>query len=180
MNTKIILPNAYYVGIDVEDYNTKEKSYADEYWVVNPTEFANFIGRFHKEFDIVLSTHNLEHCDDRVSTLNALLEATKINGIIYLCFPTASSVGFPSRGGVLSYYDDSTHKYEPIDFFWARKTLINSGFDILFQEVKYQPFALRISGMVLEPISRIINQNLLGTWEYWGFESILLGRRIKK
>ena len=60
---KTILPNCYYIGLDIEDYNQKSKSYADEYYIVNENKFNKKIASF-KNLDVIISYHNFEHVNN--------------------------------------------------------------------------------------------------------------------
>jgi 2-polyprenyl-3-methyl-5-hydroxy-6-metoxy-1,4-benzoquinol methylase len=94
---KIKHPNIIYTGIDVCDYNQIKPNLADEYIVVKPEDFTDAIGNMAGKFDTVISAHNLEHCNDRDKTLNAMIKVLKPGGYMFLSFPTEDSVNFPAR-----------------------------------------------------------------------------------
>ena len=73
---KSLLPNSYYVGLDVSEYNTGSfsKDIADEYILTDPDIFVNSIKSIKRKFDAIISSHNLEHCDDRLGTINAMID----------------------------------------------------------------------------------------------------------
>ena len=124
-----------------------------------------------------MSSHNLEHCNDRNATLRAMLAALKPGGLIFMLFPCESSTRFPKRKGCLNYYDDETHKYAPPAFDHVIGELNNQGFEILFAAHQYRPLILRLIGLYLEPLSRQRQQILTGTWEFYGFESVIWARK---
>jgi 2-polyprenyl-3-methyl-5-hydroxy-6-metoxy-1,4-benzoquinol methylase len=74
---------------------------ADNYIVVESAKFAETIANLPEQFDIVISAHNLEHCDEREDTLVAITKILKSGGHIYLSLPTEKSIEFPGpRSGV--------------------------------------------------------------------------------
>jgi SAM-dependent methyltransferase len=175
---KKILPKCTYVGIDVGDYNQTKSNLADEYIISDGNKFSSEIAKFKNNFDAVISCHNLEHCDDRVGTLKAMIESLKVDGQIFLSFPTETSIGFPSRAGTLNYYDDPTHKESPPSFNSIIQLLNNNKFEIIFASKTYKPKLLSILGFFLEPLSYFSKKKLPGTWEYWGFESIIKAKKL--
>jgi len=78
--TKNILPECVYTGLDIGDYNQSQPNLADQYVVTTPAKFAEAIYAFNEAFDAVISTHNLEHCDDRDMTVDAMLGAVSPGG----------------------------------------------------------------------------------------------------
>jgi SAM-dependent methyltransferase len=176
--TKAILPDCEYTGIDIEDYNQAKPNLADNYIMTTPSEFSTEIAKHSHTYDAVISAHNLEHCDDRDATLHAMLAAVKINGKIFLSFPCMKSIHFPPRYGTLNYFDDYTHKTNPPDFDAVIDTLLKNNFQILFSRKQYRPKLLWMLGFLLEPFSKLKKKNLKGTWEYYGFETIILAKRI--
>ena len=177
---KSLLPNSTYTGIDIADYNQTRPNPADRYILTSPENFTKAIERFDAEFDAVISSHNLEHCDDRDGTFLAMLRAVRLNGKIFVCFPCEASVTMPSRPGTLNYYDDPTHKTKPPDFDRLIAICAENGFEIIFSAKRFKPAALWLLGLVCEPISRIKRKVLRGTWALYGFESVLIARKIRE
>jgi SAM-dependent methyltransferase len=177
--TKQILPDCIYTGLDVGDYNQTKPLLAENYVITTPQNFSNEIAKFSKAFDAVISSHNLEHCDDREMTLTAMLEALKVGGKLYLSFPCEQSVNFPRRGGTLNYYDDSTHKFSPPNFNETLAYIKQKGFEIVYAERNYSPKILSLIGWACEPLSKLRNKIMVGTWEYYGFESIIIAEKVR-
>jgi len=84
-------PNIVYYGIDVDDYHQTKPNLADSYIVVKPEDFAETIEKLQENFDTVISSHNLEHCNDRDKTLDAIIKKLKSGGYLFLSFPTEKS-----------------------------------------------------------------------------------------
>ncbi len=179
---KAILKNVQYTGIDIAFENT---SVAKDGVNLVRTDSANFARTLEsvsngEKFDVVLSSHNLEHCVERERVLQSMLKAVAPEGKIYISFPSEKSIDFPSRQGTLNYYDDSTHLNVPPDYNSVLNLLGRSGFQVLFSSCQYRPLFLSILGFFLEPLSKRKGKIAPGTWEYYGFESVIWAVRLKE
>ena len=176
---KSILPNCIYTGIDIEDYNQTRNSIkiADKYILTESKNFANTISKINKQYDAVICTHNIEHCEDRDLVLNNICEKVKPGGLIYLTFPSEDSINFPSRRGTLNYFDDKTHKGNPPNFLKIEKILLKKNIKTIKKSKKYQPTIMMLYGNLIEPLSLLRNKVYQGTWEKWGFEAIIIGKK---
>jgi SAM-dependent methyltransferase len=173
---KSLFPHYTYTGIDVYDYGHTKPNLADHYLLVDRHRFPDCVLALGKKFDAVISSHNLEHCDNRDDTLDAMMTVVKDGGRLYISFPTEASVTFPSREGCLNYYDDPTHKLVPPDFEAIIDLLSRKGFSILYSVKRYQPPLFWTLGLVSEPLSKCLGR-MQGTWEYYGFESIVWAQK---
>ena len=175
---KKLLPKCNYTGIDIGDYNQTKPILADKYILTTPNEFHLEINKFSESFDAVISSHNLEHCNDRDSTLLAMLNAVKKNGLIFLSFPCEQSTTFPRRrNATLNYFDDPTHLFFPPNFKEVTNVIEENNFSITFCRKNYSPILLKIFGFLVEPISKMRKKSVLGTWEYYGFETIIIAKK---
>jgi SAM-dependent methyltransferase len=172
---KSLFPDSVYTGIDIGDYRQSQPNLADRYVLVDPDKFADAVAASGK-FDAVVSSHNLEHCNDRAATLEAMEGAVVQGGMIYLSFPSEASVRFPSRKGCLNYYDDPAHVGTPPDFDWVVATLQANGFRIMYSTRRYRPLLWWVIGALVEGWSKR-DGRLRGTWEYYGFESIIWAKK---
>ena len=181
LEVKKFLPECTYVGIDVTDLNQNNSSklLMDEYKIIDSKNFHEAIREYGPNFDLVISAHNLEHCDEPLQTLSAMLSVIKHNGYIYVSFPSKKSISFPSRKGTLNYYDDETHKKHPPDFDKIVGLIKDSGFEIKYSAKEYKPLIGSFIGLLNEPFSRYKNQVLRGTWDYYGFQSIIQAKKLK-
>jgi len=170
------LPNSYYVGLDISEYNTGSfsKDIADEYILTDPDIFVNSIKSIKRKFDAIISSHNLEHCDDRLGTINAMIDKLNKKGKIFLSFPSKESINFPKRIVALNYYDDPTHKDLPPNFELILEILREKGLRIVYSQRSYKPFLLNMIGNFTYLISFFTKKIHLGVWEKWGFESIII------
>lgn len=175
--TKNIIPSCYYIGIDVGDCNQDADNPADEYIIVPSDRFKVTTYGFVDSVDAVISTHNIEHCDDRYGVVDALAKSLKVGGKAYISFPCAESVGFPSRRGTLNYYDDGSHIGEPPDFGKIISILSQNGLSILYAASRFQPPIHWVLGLGNEDQSAQDGDLKDGTWCYWGFESLIVAER---
>jgi len=178
---KTIAPKIKYIGIDVVEYNPVLFSMADTYIKTTSEKFIETLTQFNSGADIVFSLHNLEHCNDREGTLQAMASALKHHGMLFLTFPSEKSIGFPKRKGTLNYYDDAQHKDSPPVFDDVVKTLEEQGIKIEYKNRSYRPAFLYVVGLLLEPISALLKKSMFGqygTWSFWGFEAVIWG--VKK
>lgn len=178
-DAKLLRPDLVYIGLDVGDYNQQDSiRYADEYIVVAPAEFAAAIRAQAGRMDAVLSSHNLEHCEDPAAVVEAMAGALRSGGQLFLAFPSEASVDFPSRRGCLNFFDDATHQAVPQ---WAAIVagLRAQGLDLVYSKRRYRPALLAAAGLVLEPLAWLLGRNMPAgsTWALYGFETIIWGRR---
>jgi SAM-dependent methyltransferase len=174
---KHVRGDIYYIGLDVGDYNQSAQERADEYRLAPPESFAALVAGYENQVDAVVSAHNIEHCDSPEEVMEAILKAPGNNGRIYMSFPCEQSVSFPKRRGTLNFFDDSTHRMVPN---WQNilRAIQRRGFRIDFAAQRYRPLLLRMIGGLVEPVSAGSARVLPGTWELYGFESVIWATRI--
>lgn len=177
---KFVRSDAYYIGIDICDYAVKlpPSKIADEYLIASPDEFGACISTFEDQVDAVISSHNIEHCDEPELALRAMCRALKTNGTMYLSFPTADSVRFPHRKGTLNFFDDPTHR-NVLSAARVVKVMKEEGVRPTFWAERYRPATLMVLGFILEPISALLRRNMpLGaTWALYGFETVIWAKK---
>lgn len=176
--TKNILPECYYIGIDVGDYNQSYQSLADEYIIVDLDSFVKAIDAYSSGVDAVISNHNVEHCCDRYGVIASMAKTLKVGGMIYIAYPSPESVEFPSRRRTLNYYDDPSHVGDPPDFGRIISILVANGLRILYASSIYQPPIPWIEGLGNLDASERDGDLKDGTWCYWGFESVICAERV--
>ena len=175
---KKLFPCCCYTGFDIQSHFEDDNCMADEYIITNIKGFSEKLSEFDKKFDCTISSHNLEHCDERESVLQISARTVKPDGFLYLSFPSAGTVNLPKgRLGTLNYYDDDTHKYLPPSVEQSVSILKNEGFSVILLKESYKPTLLWIVGLILEPISRLLNKNLIGTLQFYGFETVIWLKR---
>lgn len=94
---KKICPNCYYIGVDVGDYNLDldAKAKMDEYHVVKAADFADKIKEFRGSVDIVVSSHNIEHCNEPVKVLENMVGSLRLGGVFIWPFHRRTRFIFP-------------------------------------------------------------------------------------
>tara|TARA_B100000965_G_scaffold325791_1_gene288126 strand:- start:117 stop:779 length:663 start_codon:yes stop_codon:yes gene_type:complete len=178
--TKMQLPDSYYCGVDVSEATPETNNFADRYIQCEPESFSKCIESIDEEFDVVISSHNLEHCFDRWSTLESMTSRVKSGGSLYLAFPAEISVNFPSRdSGCLNYYDNEEHLDSPPDFSQIIDFLEEKDFEITFSCRQYRPTVLWAIGLISDRFHRHFNRVGMFTWEFFGFESIIWAKKIQ-
>jgi SAM-dependent methyltransferase len=176
-HVKHYYPDCYYIGLDIGDYNLEpeNKLLMDEYIVTTPEKFASEIENLEK-VDVIISAHNIEHCNEPDRVMKTMFNKLKTGGCIYMSFPNSESVNFPHRQGTLNFYDDDTHQYVP-DFDRILSLMEENGIKIEFCSKAYKPFLMYLRGALKEPLSRKNKKVMWGTWAYWGFETVIWGRK---
>ena len=164
---KTAKPSSVVFGIDIDE----SKELYEQYIVTQPEMFHQSIQEIEENFDIIISNHNIEHCNNPESTFSAMVDRATLGGHLYIATPSVRSVNFPSRGGGLNFYDDDTHRY-PVDMM----KLFNSESDRLecvFYSKSCRPIFWSFFGWVVEFISKKKGKIMLGTWDYYGFEQVM-------
>jgi SAM-dependent methyltransferase len=177
-DAKMLRPDIVYTGLDVGDYNQHDSlRYADAYIVVAPAEFAAAISAHADTMDAIVSSHNLEHCDDPAAVLRAMAAALRPGGQLFLAFPCEASIGFPRRRGCLNFFDDGTHNRLP-RWDMVTGTLRACGLTLRYATRRYRPPVLAAMGLVLEPVTWLLGRNMPAgsTWALYGFETIIWAR----
>ena len=171
---KELRPDLHYVGIDVGDCRqpVDPRSVADEFVVVEPEDFRAGIERLGQRFDGVVSAHNLEHCYDQDGVVSTMCRVLVPGGKLFLAFPSAASLGFPSRAGCLNFRDDPTHNVVP-DLARVQELLAEEGMQVDFVASQYRPPLKAALGLAIEPLSARRKKVMPGTWALYGFESVL-------
>ena len=163
---KKAFPLIYYIGLDIQDYQNSNKGYEDRLITCKPEDFSTQI-RMLKDIDIVISRHNLEHCNEPIKVVEAICDCLKPGGIIFFAFPNKNSVNLPSRRITLNYFDDLTHNPLPPDLPKIVKILEQKNLSVLKVLDPYQPTALRLLGALQTVFGfdwKSITGNLVISW----------------
>ncbi len=179
-NSKWLNPSIQYYGIDIAPYNIDEADFAAaaEIHMCAPEEFAKELSRWGPVFDAIVSCHNIEHVYDPMGCMVGMAGALKRGGSLHMAFPSRGSVNFPSRIGVLNFYDDTTHRNVP-DVDGLIDVAAVHGLELRVRRDPYRALWLRVLGFLLEPLSARRKRVLPGTTAFWGFESRLLFEKIR-
>ena len=109
---KSVKPDSSVYGVDVSLFEQTDKSKAlyEKLIICESEDFAQSIQNLGLCFDVVISNHNIEHCEDPQSTFRAMVDRTAPGGHLFIATPSLASVDFPIRGGGLNFFDDATHQ----------------------------------------------------------------------
>ena len=175
---KSVKPNSSIYGVDVGSFQQTDESKAlyDKLIICESEDFAQSIQNINEDFDITISNHNIEHCEDPKGTFSDMVAKTKVGGSLFFATPSLSSVDFPSRGGGLNFYDDPTH-ISVVDLYKLFESE-SCRLECIYYIKSAKPFIWWFFGWVQEHISKRKNYIRLGTWEYHGFEQIMWIKKV--
>ena len=181
VRAKACAPDIHYTGLDIGDYNqvTGSISSADEYLIALPEDFAAAIERLEGCFDAVVSSHNLEHCNEPDRVLRAICGALRSGGRLYLTFPSEASTKLPNRPrNTLNFHDDPTHTRPP-KLTDVLAQLQAGGLTVDRLTERHRPLLPLLAGLLLEPVSILTRRAMpFGTtWALYGFETVIWARR---
>lgn len=177
LRAKQCAPGIHYTGLDIGDYNQRLDSIqsADSYLITTPSEFTSTIENLAETFDALVSSHNLEHCEQPERVLRAMCAALKHSGRMYLSFPSEASVRLPRRRkNTLNFFDDPTHT-QPPKLSQVLSAIQEGGLRIELMITRHRPFLPMLGGLALEPVSYLMQRAMpFGTtWALYGFETVI-------
>lgn len=111
LKAKRLFRACWYEGINIEALPTssREREAYDRYHVLDLDETdLGFLPD--RSFDLVVSSHTIEHLKDGVATVRRLCTKVGPGGFLYLEWPSVESVTFPVRGFGVRFDDDGTHR----------------------------------------------------------------------
>tara|TARA_R100000234_G_scaffold119336_1_gene101993 strand:+ start:883 stop:1545 length:663 start_codon:yes stop_codon:yes gene_type:complete len=170
---KSVKPNSTIYGVDIGLFEQTDESkfFYTKLIICEAKNFAQSIQNIDSDFDIVISNHNIEHCENPEKTFSAMVDKTKVGGSLFFATPSLNSVDFPSRGGGLNFYDDPTH-VSPVDLLKLFESESHR-LKCTYYKKSAKPFIWWFLGWLQERISKRKNWIRLGTWDYYGFEQIM-------
>ena len=175
---KFLFPDIHYTGIDITDHFINKKNMSDNYLLTDKKNFIKLLDKNKNKFTCSISSHNLEHVDQRELVLNKSISTVKKGGFFYLSFPSKDTINLDrGRSGTLNYFDDPTHKTLPPNVDKIISILKSNNFKIIKLKISYKPIILWFIGFALEPISKISRKVLPGTLQFHGFETIIIAKR---
>ena len=174
-------PTISYTGIDIGEFDldADDKEFAVELIFVDPADFAARIASMPATFDAIVSCQNIEHVDSPEQCLSAMASALKPGGLLYLSFPSEVTLKFPKRKGTLNFYDDPTHQWVPQPATIISQ-LQSEGCSLIKQTKRNRPVIGFLLGALTEPLSMISRRVFAYTWHFWGFETILIFKKLSE
>ena len=174
---KSVKPDSSVYGVDVSlfEQTNESKALYEKLIICESEDFAQSIQNLGLCFDVVISNHNIEHCEDPQSTFRAMVNRTAPGGHLFIATPSLASVDFPSRGGGLNFFDDATHQ-RPVDLMELFSSESHR-LECRYYTKSAKPFFWWVLGWAQEHTSKRKNQIRLGTWDFYGYESIIWLRK---
>jgi len=175
---KSVKPNSSIYGVDVSSFEQTNESTSlyQKLIICESNDFTQSIQTINESFDILISNHNIEHCEDPKGTFSAMVDRVKVGGSLFIATPSLGSVKFPSRGGGLNFYDDPTHVF-PVDLYKLYESESHR-LECTYYNKSAKPFIWRFLGWAQEYISKKKNWIMLGTYDYYGFEQIMWIKKV--
>jgi SAM-dependent methyltransferase len=99
-------PNAHYYELDI-DIPTSSNAMDKFYHVDLLKDDLSSIPNNH--FNIIILSHVIEHLPNGLEIIEKLIKKLKINGDIYIEFPSTKSLSLWSADGTLNFCDDHSH-----------------------------------------------------------------------
>ncbi|HOE05633.1 MAG TPA: class I SAM-dependent methyltransferase [Bacteroidales bacterium] len=173
------MPKCLYYGIDItRDYNYRPDDFAlmEGFWEKDLTQLS-FGDIPDQHFDAIIMTHVIEHLHNGDQVIEALLSKLKSGGYIYIEYPSARSVNFPSKRGTLNFYDDPTH---------VRIYTLNEVKSIVEKSgCTVQDAAIRrdLRNILIMPVKMLHNRIKYGYvmssvyWDWYGFAEYVFARK---
>jgi len=168
-----------YYGIDItRDYNYQPDDFSlmEGFWEKDLTSLQ-FDDIPDNHFDAILMTHIIEHLHNGDAVIEGLLKKLKPGGYIYIEYPSARSVNFPSKQGTLNFYDDSTH-VRIYTLNELKSLLEKSGCSVLDAAIRRD-----IRNILMMPVKMIHNRIKYGYvmasvyWDWYGFAEFVWARK---
>lgn len=176
---KALRPDCHYVGVDIDCGHAHSPNRTQEFIYTAPEHFASTIQSLKDQFDAVVSSHNIEHCNTPREVIAGMLKCIKPGGRLYISFPCEESITFPRRKGTLNFFDDATHSQVP-DWNLIVSAIKEEGYAVEFIAKRYRPPILAFIGLLIEPVLALVGKaHPATTWSLYGFESIIWASRPK-
>lgn len=177
--TKSRYPGCVYDGLDMNrEYGLDERDFAlcRTFYMINLENISELAQIPDSSYDVVVSTHVIEHVHNSPAVILELCRKLKPGGVIYLETPSERSLRLPSMPGTLNFYDDGTHVH-----LWRMAelrevverggcTVLNSGYARMARRVILTP-----ASYIYRRLTR--QQPAIALWDITGFAHFVLAKR---
>jgi SAM-dependent methyltransferase len=106
--TKRWFPSSTYHGTDI--VKTLNPC-IDSFYLMTANEYSDYDDIQNGFYDFVILNHVIEHLEDPSALIKIACSKLRPGGLLWIAFPSASSLNFPSGVGTLNFSDDSSHIY---------------------------------------------------------------------
>ncbi len=177
--TKRWFPKWSYYGIDRESHgNDAEDAAAMSGYYELDLEKDTLDEVPESFFDVVVLSHVIEHLRNGPQVLKDLAGKLKPGGKMYVEFPSARSLNFPSMEGTLNFCDDPTHVrvYSTLEI---SNVLLENGFRIIRAGTKRDKRRLALFPFHL-PAKLLLRKKIKGSdfWDILGFASYVYAEKL--
>ena len=177
--TKKWLPECNYTGVDLEgSYNNDDSDFnAMDTFIAMDLTKLEFSKIPEGKYDLIVMAHVIEHLHNGDKVIEGLLSKLETGGIIYIEFPSARSVNFPSKRETLNFHDDPTH----CRIYTVKEVsgiLEQNKFSVLAAGVRRE-----ILNILVMPVKIIYQRITKGYvrggvyWDYYGFAEYVCARK---
>lgn len=170
LKAKRLFRACWYEGINIDALPpaSREMAAYDRYHVVDLDETdLGFLPD--RSFDLVVSSHTIEHLKDGVATVRRLCSKVGPGGRLYLEWPSLESVTFPIRGRGLRFDDDGTHR-QTYGLHEIREEVESQGLQVEFARRRRQWLRILLAPILVAYHSaRLRRLVLYDLWDVTGF-----------
>lgn len=180
--TKRWFPKSTYHGVDIrqEGFDKADRAAMDRFYLVGADGERGYADIPDGSYDFVVMNHVIEHIRDQAAAIRSACRKLKPGGIIWVAFPSPSSLGFPSAVGTLNFCDDPTH-VRVCDVMGIANMLLDNGLRIVIGGRSRDPVRF-LAGLSVLPAAiwshlRTGKIQVRGLWYLFGFEDRVIGRK---
>lgn len=177
--TKQWWPRSHYTGVDIaKDFGNDNEDYKamDEFYEMDLTKLEfNVIPD--NTYDLIIMSHVVEHLHNGDRVIAGLVPKLKGGGVMYIEFPSARSVNFPSMRETLNFYDDPTH----CRIYTVKEVstiLTEKGLTVLSAGTRRQ--LINILVMPVKIILQLLTKGYVRAgvfWDLYGFAEYVMARK---
>jgi SAM-dependent methyltransferase len=181
--TKRWFPKSTYHGVDIQEYrlNNSDHYAMDRFYLVGPDGVSGYDVIPDEFYDFIIMNHVIEHIRDQSNAIRTACKKLKPGGIIWIAFPSPSSLNFPSAVGTLNFCDDPSH-VRVCDVMGISNMLLDNNVSII-RGGKSRDFVRFIAGLIVFPLAIWTKLStgkiqVHGLWYLFGFEDRVIGRKL--
>lgn len=175
---KDFFPEMQYWGIDRVNYNNREEDFSAMYrFVQADLENDSLLQIPDDYFDLVIMTHVVEHLRNYKGVLLKICDKVKTGGYLYIETPSEASVNFPSRLGILNFFDDPTHII-PVPLDEIKKIIESKSMEIMCNGQRKSPRELLFFPLVI--LTDLVHYKTVrggSLWNLYGFATYALSKK---
>ena len=168
-----------YWGIDRTNYNNTDEDFNSMFkFILADLENDSLEEVPNQYFDLVVIAHVIEHLRNYDEVLVRIIDKIKGGGYLYIETPSVESVKFPSRLGILNFFDDPTH-IKPISIDEIEKIMISRNMKVIIKGKRKSARELFLLPLTLLK-DLVTLRTVKGTslWNLYGFATYVLCKKV--